>query len=397
MKMKKRFRLRFFALTTMGLLMGVLAWAMASSDFAVDPSVLDSGGGTRNTASEQITDASGQSAIGLSNSVDYQLCAGVLCLPLVTQAIEVDPFPNSVGFLRFRIKGIPGIFQVPLQGPGTIHALLGPNGEADDTDNNSKDEIETELVSLQLTGNHPDLGPVIVRVRDGGNSPFQPSTGQIEEKRNHTPGLLDVDPFAPGKGTGRFETYLEIEIPNLGLILHNETAAPLISSRILNKPAGPGDRYIYKRRFGQTFPIPLSQEGGQPGGKLAFLKWTPDPGGQSAPAGPEAAIESEALVPQLQATVSSNQALFEYNAVLQGATLRVFNIAGRLVFDGELPRTGSLYIWSLSNNQGQPLGNGLYVYVVIPNPDQLALLGLDSEGEGGAGRVIGPKALVIQR
>ena len=45
-------------------------------------------------------------------------------------------------------------------------------------------------------------------------------------------------------------------------------------------------------------------------------------------------------------------------------TLEVFNAAGRQVYSASLPSEKDVYQWSLENKRGQPLANGVYLYVV---------------------------------
>jgi len=47
------------------------------------------------------------------------------------------------------------------------------------------------------------------------------------------------------------------------------------------------------------------------------------------------------------------------------ATLCVYSVAGKLVFEGALPPTVSDYVWNLDTNKGNPLANGLYLYVLV--------------------------------
>ncbi len=49
----------------------------------------------------------------------------------------------------------------------------------------------------------------------------------------------------------------------------------------------------------------------------------------------------------------------------QVATLRIFNIAGRLVFEQRLDPTGGKFEWDLRNMDGKPLANGLYIFILI--------------------------------
>lgn len=47
-----------------------------------------------------------------------------------------------------------------------------------------------------------------------------------------------------------------------------------------------------------------------------------------------------------------------------GGTLTVYNAAGRQVYSASLPAGRNVYQWSLTNERGEPLANGIYLYVV---------------------------------
>ena len=62
-----------------------------------------------------------------------------------------------------------------------------------------------------------------------------------------------------------------------------------------------------------------------------------------------------------------NHALFSYR-LLPGtteATLRIYNLAGKLLFEAALDAVGSQYDWNLLNDHGEPLGSGLYLYLLL--------------------------------
>jgi hypothetical protein len=66
------------------------------------------------------------------------------------------------------------------------------DGDADDDDGDGEDEVVTELMDLNLTGNSV-LGPLSVRL-----NPSFASTGEIEETSDIVTGWLDVSPFTAG-------------------------------------------------------------------------------------------------------------------------------------------------------------------------------------------------------
>ena len=80
---------------------------------------------------------------------------------------------------------------IRLSGPSTAHVFFeGGEGEAGDGDGNGRDDVDTELVELDLVGIVPDFGVVRMRL-----NPSIPSPGEIEERVNDTPGILDLPPF----------------------------------------------------------------------------------------------------------------------------------------------------------------------------------------------------------
>ena len=132
--------------------------------------------------------------------------------------VEIDYFPNTTAVMELQSLG-GGSVPIALAGPTTVHVFFeGPNeGDANDDNGNGRDEVQTEMVDMQLTGNSP-LGPVLVRL-----NPNIPSRGQIEETANTQPGRLDLPPFAPsGTASSFFDVFFEITIqrPEGPLVLH---------------------------------------------------------------------------------------------------------------------------------------------------------------------------------
>jgi hypothetical protein len=183
--------------------------------------------------------------------------------------IEIDPFPNSLAKVAVSSPG--GTEYVTLSGPTTVEVDLG--GLAD-TDGDSLEQVETEIVSMSLTGTSTLVGPLTLRVRDPSKHPFQGTTGEIEENANNTPGTLDVPPFTPsGDADSFFDVFFEIETtlpPPLDL-LHNDVPKHM-STTITNKPPGEGETYF------DPGLIPLLTENEQASGvSIGIANHTPDP------------------------------------------------------------------------------------------------------------------------
>lgn len=169
-----------------------------------------------------------------------------------TGIVELDPFPGSLAQVNLIH---PDGREEPLSMVGPTLAAVhfeGPEeGDVRDDDNNGLDEVETEMLQLDLTGNS-SLGPIEVRLRTD-----QASSGFIEEQINSTPGVLDVPPFGTGVADSCFDVYFEILVG--GLILHTERPKHMCTT-IRNKPPGPGDVYFNPDR------IPLLFENGDDSG-----------------------------------------------------------------------------------------------------------------------------------
>jgi len=153
-----------------------------------------------------------------------------------TGIVEIDQFVATFASLTLIELASGNSEEINLAGPATVHVFFeGPNeGDATDDDIDGLDEVQTEIVSMNLTGTS-SLGPVQVRVRTD-----QPSLGEIEEQVNNNPGLLDLDPFAPGNADSFFDVFFEIEVGGQRFI----TAQPKrMSAIITEKPPGQGESY----------------------------------------------------------------------------------------------------------------------------------------------------------
>jgi hypothetical protein len=130
-------------------------------------------------------------------------CQTAACGPF----IEIDVCETSQVSLNI---GLPdgSIHAVDLSGPSTWETTFETTeGSAVDDTSNGLDEVETELVSMDLTGTNPLLGTVELRA-----SSTLPSLGMIEERVNNTPGTLDVFPFTPsGQADVWVDVFFEIE------------------------------------------------------------------------------------------------------------------------------------------------------------------------------------------
>ena len=192
--------------------------------------------------------------------------------------IEVDHFPNSVA--RVEILTPFGPDTVSLSGPTTVEVDLGSLADAD---MDGREEIQTEIVSMELTGHSALLGPVTLRLRDPAKHPFQRSLGEMEENNNVQAGRLDLlgdnpplcveHPSPPPNCVGTtadsfFDVFFEVEAA--GMVLHNHTPKHMATT-ITHKPPAPGETYE------NPDPIPLYNESGVQVATVTSTFHTPNP------------------------------------------------------------------------------------------------------------------------
>ncbi|MFQ5592180.1 MAG: hypothetical protein ACE5HE_13535, partial [Phycisphaerae bacterium] len=182
-----------------------------------------------------------------------------------TGHVEIDDFPLSAATVE--IVHPSGMVElVDLSGPTRAAVYFESfEGQARDDGGNGLDEVDTELVSMDLTG-MSSMGPVHV-----GLHPALASTGQIEERSNAFPGLLDLPPFAPaGTANSFFDVFFEIQLGDLVLRTHDPKR---MSSVITHKPPDPGNVYENPNR------IELFDLAGNPTGYfLGAGRHEPNPG-----------------------------------------------------------------------------------------------------------------------
>jgi hypothetical protein len=161
-----------------------------------------------------------------------------------------------------------GTETIALNGPASLTSTVHALG----IDFSGAESIPTELTELELTGNSLNAGPVTLRLRPATSPPFQRSSGRISETLNLTPGVLDLPPFAPGgSATMQLNTWIEVEIPVLKLLLHNTSTVNLYGL-IHAMPAGASDS------LSNLFAVPLVDEGGSPSGySMGSVHLVPNP------------------------------------------------------------------------------------------------------------------------
>ncbi len=186
-----------------------------------------------------------------------QLC--VPSLKLVLPPVEVDQFPGSTAVIQLQHDIV--MDSVTLAGPSTVEVDLAGLG---DTDADGREQVSTEIVQMQLTGNSSNFGTVSLTIRDPVQHPTQASVGEIEETTNTSPGVLDVPPFtAAGTAQSFFDVFFEVtfSVNNQPVTLH--TCNPTrITTTITHKPPAPGETYngpqVMQLCDEQEQPVPAS-------------------------------------------------------------------------------------------------------------------------------------------
>ncbi len=181
----------------------------------------------------------------------------------VPEPFEVDHFPDSHAGVELIFPTGETAF-AQLVGPTTVEVDLAALA---DTDANGREQVPTEIVAMELRGDLPGFGEIVLR-----RSPSRASRGEIEESLDTEPGRLDLPPFAPG-GTADsfFDVFFEIELPGVGLLLHNQDPKRL-QTRITHKPPAGGEAYEGVDR------IELFDRNGQPTGIFVGAgRHMPDP------------------------------------------------------------------------------------------------------------------------
>jgi hypothetical protein len=274
---------------------------------------------------------------------------------------EIDIFPASAAQvdLRFPVGSpVPNI--VSVSGPTAVDVDLG--GIAD-TDLDGKEQVSTEMLQLELSGFHPDLGSVVVRKRPPALHPFVPTLGEIEENVNLNPGVLDLPPFTtspPGlTADSYFDVFLEVELQTLGFTLHSH-APKRMSATIRNKPPAEGDTYV-----NPDF-ITLYDDLDQPVAEAGPGHHVPSPETTSTPPGVGPTLLVQKLDPPGNVLVLhwnpepcdavNYQVLFAGGSALPAGLSGVYNVAGGICqtnqppfqwFGAPPPNDPSRFIWFL--------------------------------------------------
>ena len=213
------------------------------------------------------------------NTVTWNLATGATFAGSGTVSpVETDYFPESGAMVELTMTTPPGSDRIALRGPTTVEVELATLG---DPDSNGREQIDTEIVQMQLTGTSALLGPVTMRLRDPAKQPLG-SVGEMEERVNVQSNRFDlpgpqapfcVEPVPPlCVGTladSFFDVYFEVEA--MGQKFHNHTAEHM-EAVISEKPPASGETYLSPQA------IPLFDESENPSGiQVTWASHMPNP------------------------------------------------------------------------------------------------------------------------
>jgi|GEM_PF-5521438 len=71
-------------------------------------------------------------------------------------------------------------------------------------------------------------------------------------------------------------------------------------------------------------------------------------------------------------TVSAANAVTFDNLTIGGIRLRIFNLAGQLIYDRQMDSSGGIIQWGVVDNDNNPAASGLYLYIVTNGAGQKA-------------------------
>lgn len=179
-----------------------------------------------------------------------------------TVQIEITPEQASASSLL----GAAALETIELQGPTVIR-------RSDPQQDGDLFAVPTEIVQLQLTGTS-SLGPVIVR-----QSPDQPSTGEVRQQ--------EAGQDYPAASF--FDVFVEVELPEQNLVLHNEEPMRM-EATLSGLPPAEGDEYR-----GED-DRPLYTPAGLAVGRIVDALHIPEPGGGGTPEPTATEAEATATV-----------------------------------------------------------------------------------------------------
>ena len=187
--------------------------------------------------------------------------------PVKTEALqaEIDTFPYAIARLTLQ-RADGAVETISLAGTSIMNVATTPEGVAADTDGNGLDQVSAEVVSLDLAGTSSFGAAQLVL------DPTRASLGQLEERANNTPGVLDVPPFAViGTAEGFFDVFFRMQLG--GQSVHASQALRLRGT-LTHKPSAVGEVFLsYTDQ-----PVELFDANDRPtGSRLIRLAFIPNP------------------------------------------------------------------------------------------------------------------------
>jgi len=242
---------------------------------------------------------------------------------------------------------------VSLTGHSVINVFFeGPTpGAAVDNDANGLDEVDTEMVSLDLTGSSPTWGPLNLNLL-----PDVLSRGQLAEQVNDVPGSLDLAPF--NSGGFRADSFFDIQIElDVGAWVFT-TAQPVhVAGVVAYKPAGPDD-VLASLDF-----VDLLDDSGQQSGfrisvsSLCFGRLVSGVG-DNAPRPVDGPALTSAPNP-----FNPHVSIFFRLQTPGHVTLEIFDTRGRMVttlLNGAVPAGDQIIMWDGQDRSARSVASGVY-------------------------------------
>ncbi len=170
--------------------------------------------------------------------------------------VEIEVKVEGVGALPVAI----GAFEtIDLEGPALIK-----RGDPGDSDGDGLADIETEIVSMELTGTHPLLGPVTV-----SQDPERPSMGMVEQQERGQD--FPADSF--------FDVFVEVQLQDMNLVAVNEDSLRMEATLTALPPGeSDGEDDAYRTATGETVPLIVPTEQNRRIGSIVDALHIPNPG-----------------------------------------------------------------------------------------------------------------------
>lgn len=270
---------------------------------------------------------------------------------MLVPVVEFDSFDAVEAELELRDpSGTPETVMV--DGLAGIHVIFegSEEGDATDDEDDGRDEVDAEMVSLSLSGSSSYGVVTLTESADAA------SAGEIEETVNHLPWWLDLPPFTTttnDPASSFFDVYVDLTVGTQNMRADD---ACRITGTVTHKPAGSGD--IFE---GESF-VDLIDAFGTPNGWQMRINWMQLVPGPSAvgddlpsPAGPTLTAAPNPFNPRVRIAFRG--------AKTGSATLRAFDARGRHVatlYEGPITAEEAVVHWDGRDATGRMVASGPY-------------------------------------